>query len=168
MTLSWAAVTNATGYLVSVNGAAATLVTGATSTTVSGLLPGANNFTVQAQTALVGSPFTKANGTASAATSFTYVVAPTNVAASTPTTTTMLLKGTQATGATGYTVKRTNVVKGVTITVIDPTIYTAAKLTTGITVTGLAPKTAYQFTVSSVGPNGASAYSTPVASGTTK
>jgi hypothetical protein len=173
MTLSWAAVTNATGYLVSVNGGAATLVTGATSTTVTGLLPGlnANNFTVQAQTALVGSPFTIANGTASAATSFTSVVAPIGVAASTPltaTATTMLLKGTPANGATGYTVKRTNVVTKVTTTL--PTTYTTAQLTAGITVTGLTTKTAYQFTVSSVGPNGASAYSavTVASTATTK
>jgi FtsP/CotA-like multicopper oxidase with cupredoxin domain len=164
MTLSWGAVTNATGYLVSVNGGTATLVAG-TSTTASGLLAGtnANNFTVQAQTVLFGSALTTTNGTASAQTNFTNIVAPTGVAASTPatlTTTTMLLKGTAATGATGYTVQWRSGTTGGWTTV--GTTYTPAQLAAGITVTGLKTKTAYQFAISSVGPNGASAYSAAV------
>jgi len=143
VTVSWTAVTGATGYEVLFNGIVHN-VAGGTSTlrTFTGLSPGTNH-TYQVRAVNAGG----ASAYSTSRSIMTVPATPTNVNA-TATANSVTVSWTAVTGATSYEV----LINGVTHTVTGGT-------STSRTITGLTPGTNYNYQVRAVNASGASAYS---------
>ena len=163
LTLSWNAVTAATGYTVYQNGVALPPVLGTALTRdITGLTPGATyNYTVAATRGVEKSQ----PSPATTATTLALVPVPVGLNATAVTGTSLTLNWNASPGALGYTVYQ----DGVALPAVAGTATSRA-------ITGLTVGKSYSFTVSSVGPAGNSALSarlavlalgTPVASAIT-